>query len=84
LEELQRTQDELAAVAADERKRIDAILAEPRKDILTQMLALHGLFRAGSEGGQFAFATYVVLTLLFMLVDTIPLRMEVFFASQHA
>jgi hypothetical protein len=78
LEELQRTQDELAAVAADERTRIDAILAEPRKDILTQTLALHGLFRAGNEGGQFAFATYVVLTLLFMLVDTIPLIVKFF------
>jgi len=78
LEELQRTQDELAAVARDERTRIDAILAEPRKDILTQTLALHGLFRAGNEGGQFALATYIVLTLLFMLVDTIPLIVKFF------
>ncbi len=78
IEELQRAQDELAAVASEERTRIDAILAEPRKDILTQTLALHGLFRAGSEGGQFALATYVVLTLLFMLVDTIPLIVKFF------
>ncbi|MFN0128599.1 MAG: DUF4407 domain-containing protein [Verrucomicrobiales bacterium] len=78
LEELKRTQDELAAVARDERTRIDAILAEPRKDILTQTLALHALFRAGNEGGQFALATYVVLTLLFMLVDTIPLIVKFF------
>jgi hypothetical protein len=78
LEELQRAQDELAAVASEERTRIDAILAEPRKDILTQTLALHGLFKAGSEGGQFALATYLVLTLLFMLVDTIPLIVKFF------
>ena len=51
---------------------------DPRKDILTQTLALHGLFKAGSEGGQFALATYIVLTLLFMLVDTIPLIVKFF------
>jgi hypothetical protein len=78
LEELDRAQDELAAVASEERVRIDAMIAEPRKDILTQTLALHGLFRAGNEGGQFAFATYVILTLLFMLVDTIPLIVKFF------
>lgn len=78
LEELQRAQDELAAVASEERKRIDAIQAEPRKDILTQTLALHGLFKEGNEGGKFAFGTYIVLTLLFMLVDTIPLVVKFF------
>jgi hypothetical protein len=78
LEELQRAQDELAAVASEERVRIDAMIAEPRKDILTQTLALHGLFKAGSEGGQFAFTTYIILTLLFMLVDTIPLIVKFF------
>lgn len=78
IEELARAQDELAAVTSEERQRIDAILAEPRKDILTQTLALHGLFNGGSEGGRFALATYVVLTLLFMLVDTIPLIVKFF------
>ena len=78
LEDLERAQNELAAVASEERKRLDSIQAEPRKDILTQTLALHGLFRAGSEGGQFALATYLVLTLLFMLVDTIPLIVKFF------
>lgn len=78
LEELKRAQDELAGVAREERERIDAMATAPRKDILTQTLALHGLFRAGNEGGQFAFATYIVLTLLFMLVDTIPLIVKFF------
>lgn len=78
LAELKRAQDELAAVAREERARIDAMTAEPRKDILTQTLALHQLFEAGNEGGQFAFATYIVLTLLFMLVDTIPLIVKFF------
>ena len=76
--EQKAAQAELAAISTEERNRIDAILAEPRKDILTQTLALHGLFKAGSEGGQFALATYVVLTLLFMLVDTIPLIVKFF------
>jgi hypothetical protein len=78
LEELKRAQSELAAVAADERKRLDDLQAEPRKDILTQTLALHTLFRGGNEAGMFAFSTYLVLTLLFMLVDTIPLIVKFF------
>jgi hypothetical protein len=76
--EQKAAQAELAAISTEERNRIDAILAEPRKDILTQTLALHGLFKAGSEGGQFALGTYLVLTLLFMLVDTIPLIVKFF------
>ena len=76
--EFKAAQAELAAVSTEEQKRIADIQAEPRKDILTQTLALHGLFKAGSEGGQFAFATYLVLTLLFMLVDTIPLIVKFF------
>ena len=76
--ELNRVQGELASVAAEESARIGAMRAEPRRDILTQTLALHSLFQAGSEGGQFAFYTYLVLTLLFMLVDTIPLIVKFF------
>ena len=76
--EFKAAQSELAAVSTEERNRIDKMLAEPRNDILRQTLALHSLFKAGSEGGQFAFATYIVLTLLFMLVDTIPLIVKFF------
>lgn len=76
--ELRRVQDELAAVATEEATRLAALRAEPRRDILTQTLALHGLFKQGSQGGQFAFYTYIVLTLLFMLVDTIPLIVKFF------
>jgi len=76
--ELTRTQDELAAVGTEETGRLTAIRAEPRKDILTQTLALHHLFKAGEQGGQFAYYTYIVLTLLFMLVDTIPLIVKFF------
>lgn len=78
LAELERAQNELAGVASEERARLDAIQAEPRKDILTQTLALHSLFGAGNEGGRFALTTYLVLTLLFMLVDTIPLIVKFF------
>ena len=78
LKELDRTQEELGAVSAEEQARITAINEEPRRDILTQTLALHQLFEAGSEGGQFAFYTYIVLTMLFMLVDTIPLIVKFF------
>lgn len=78
LSELQRAQGELAGVAKQETDRINALRAELRHDILTQTLALHALFLAGHQGGQFAFYTYIVLTLLFMLVDTIPLVIKFF------
>jgi hypothetical protein len=78
LKDLERTQEELAAVAQQESDRITAINDEPRRDILTQTLALHRLFEAGNEGGKFAFSTYIVLTMLFMLVDTIPLIVKFF------
>ena len=78
LVELERTQDELAAVGKEETERLAALRAEPRRDILTQTLALHRLFEAGNEGGKFAFSTYIVLTMLFMLVDTIPLIVKFF------
>jgi hypothetical protein len=78
LTELQRVQGELAGVAKQEAERISSIKAELRHDILTQTLALHALFLAGNQGGQFAFYTYIVLILLFMLVDTIPLIIKFF------
>jgi hypothetical protein len=81
LGELARMQEELARVAADERATIDAIRAEPRKDVLTQTLALHQLFENGNKGGQFAYFTYLILTALFMLVDTIPLIVKFFTKS---
>ena len=78
LVELNRVQGELAAVGSEESNRLAALRAEPRRDILTQTLALHALFQAGNQGGQFAFYTYIILTLLFMLVDTIPLMVKFF------
>lgn len=78
LAELQRVQENLAGVSAEESSRLAAIAAEPRRDVLTQTLALHKLFQAGSEGGRFALYTYCILTALFMLVDTIPLIVKFF------
>ena len=77
-EELKRLQGEIATLAGDERVRIDAINAEPRRDILTQTLALHSLFRKGEAGGSFALMAYGILAGLFMLVDTIPLIVKFF------
>lgn len=78
LAELARLQGEIAAIAAQEQERIAAIAAEPRRDILTQTLALHSLFGEGTEGGQFALIAYFVLAGLFMLIDTIPLVVKFF------
>ena len=78
LEQLQNSQNELAAIQTEESARLQALRDEPRRDILTQTLALHDLFKAGDRGGEFAFYTYIILTLLFMLVDTIPLVIKFF------
>jgi len=78
LTELNRVQSELAAVATEESERLESLRAEPRHDILTQTLALHTLFKEGNQGGQFALYTYIVLAMLFMLVDTIPLLVKFF------
>ncbi len=78
LKELDSAQDELARVNAEETARISALGAEPRRDILTQTLALHRLFQAGDRGGRFAIYTYAVLTMLFMVIDTIPLVVKFF------
>ena len=78
LAELGRLQGELAAIGTQEQERIADISAEPRRDILTQTLALHSLFDQGSEGGKFALIAYFVLAGLFMLIDTIPLVVKFF------
>jgi hypothetical protein len=74
--DLKLAQAEVARLADGEQARLASLMAEPRRDLLTQSLALHRLFKAGDQGGQFALGTYVVLVLLFMLVDTIPLMIK--------
>jgi hypothetical protein len=76
--QLKGLHEEVTRLASDEVARIAGIRAEPRRDILTQTLALHHLFDQGAEGGQFALIAYGVLSLLFMLVDTIPLVVKFF------
>jgi hypothetical protein len=76
--QLQNLHAEIGQLVKDEDTRIAGIRAEPRRDILTQTLALHELFESGAQGGMFALVAYLVLTLLFMLVDTIPLVVKFF------
>ncbi len=78
LAELERLRAELINFSAEEKTRVDAMRAEPRRDLLTQTLALHGLFENGEEGGHFALMAYMVLAGLFMLIDTIPLVVKFF------
>lgn len=78
LAELQTAQAEIARRGEEEAARLASLNAEPRRDILTQTLALHKLFQAGDQGGKFAVTTYLVLTLLFILVDTIPVMLKFF------
>lgn len=74
-------QKELARVSAEEATRLQTLRTQERRDILVQTLALHELFESGKESGRFAFWTYVILTCLFMLVDTIPLLVKFFTKS---
>lgn len=76
--QLQNLHLETAQLVKDEDTRIATIRSEPRRDILTQTLALHELFEQGAQGGTFALVAYLVLTMLFMLVDTIPLVVKFF------
>ncbi len=78
LAQLRGLQEESARLSADAEARIAGLRAEPRRDILTQTLALHALFDRGAEGGRFALIAYLVLSALFMLVDTIPLVVKFF------
>ncbi len=78
LQELATVQRALVALADEEAAAVKRLLDEPRRDVLTQTLALHRLFESGKEGGDFARMTYLVLTCLFMLVDTIPLMVKFF------
>jgi hypothetical protein len=99
LEEVQRLHGETATLAQRTGERVTQIQNASRRDILTQTLALHKLFRQGDGAGDFALYAYAVLTALFMLVDTIPLivkfftkagpydtlldRDEILFATEH-
>jgi hypothetical protein len=78
LAQINSLNEEIKRLGTDEEARIAGIRAEPRRDILTQTLALHRLFEDGADGGRFAFIAYAVLSLLFMLVDTIPLVVKFF------
>ena len=78
LAELRRLQTEVSKLSADEQERVAAIRVQPRADLLTQTLALHGLFDHGHVGGHFALMAYLVLAALFMLVDVIPLIVKSF------
>ena len=78
LAQLKRLHEEVAKITEDERSRISQIQAEPRKDILIQTKALHRIFNDKAQGGDFILMAYVILTLLFMLVDTIPLVIKFF------
>lgn len=99
LGEINRLHDETAALTQRTADRVAQIQNASRRDILTQTLALHKLFRQGDGAGDFALYAYAILTALFMLVDTIPLivkfftkagpydtlldRDEILFATEH-
>jgi hypothetical protein len=78
LDEVKRLHGEVAALVQQAGERVAQIQNASRRDILTQTLALHKLFRRGDGAGEFALGAYAILTALFMLVDTIPLIVKFF------
>ncbi len=54
--------------------QIAEIRSKDRLDILTQTLLLHKIFKG--EGGHVALITFAVITLLLMMVDTMPLILK--------
>ncbi len=78
LDEVKRLHGEIATLTQHTGERVMQIQNVSRRDILTQTLALHRLFRQGDGAGEFALGAYAVLTALFMLVDTIPLIVKFF------
>ena len=79
-QELMRLRAEATQMAQDAQSEVEMLQSQRRGDLLTQTLALHRLFVKGEEGGKFALIVYVVLALLFMVVDTIPIVVKFFSA----
>ncbi|MDF1816318.1 MAG: DUF4407 domain-containing protein [Verrucomicrobiales bacterium] len=63
--------NEIAAQEADKERLPTMIQPVPLPaDLITRTLALHRLF--AKEGGHFALLAYIVLSLVFVIMDTIP------------
>jgi hypothetical protein len=78
LEEIGRLRGELAAVESQQLEELKKVREDSRWDILTQTLALHTVFEFKDGRGQFALTAYIILTVLFVVVDTIPLVVKFF------
>lgn len=76
--ELDRMREEADQLSADTRERIDGLKSESRADLMTQTIVLHDIFHRPDGGGHFALTVYVVIVLLFVLIDTIPLVVKFF------
>ena len=76
LDELNRRRRELDDLTALELKRMDDLRNNPRRDMLTQTLAMHHLFEHPDAGGDFALIAYLVLAGLFLAIDTMPILVK--------
>jgi hypothetical protein len=76
LGELTRLRKELDDLSDQERSRVEDLRSNPRRDMLTQTLALHHLFEDPTKGGHFALIAYLVLAGLFLAIDTMPILVK--------
>lgn len=76
--ELERLRGEAGELSNYAGEKVNKAENQAMGDILQRTLALHGLFH--QEGGTFALVVYVIITLLFSTIDTVPLIAK-FFSS---
>ncbi|RFC44016.1 MAG: protein of unknown function DUF4407/DUF4407 [Verrucomicrobia bacterium] len=74
--ELDRVRRELEELTTQELKVMNDLRTNPRRDMLSQSMALHHLFEHPELGGEVAWIAYVVLAALFLAIDTMPILVK--------
>lgn len=74
--ETERIQRELDDLTTQELKVMNDLRTNPRRDMLSQSMALHHLFEHPELGGEVAWIAYVVLAALFLAIDTMPILVK--------
>lgn len=76
--QIAQLREEATALASSEADRIAEIESESRSDLMSRTMALHDLFTRPESGGGFALTVYLILTGLFVAIDTLPLVTKFF------
>jgi len=74
--ELDRQRRDLEELTAQELEVMNDLRTNPRRDMLSQSMALHHLFEHPELGGEVALVAYLVLAALFLAIDTMPILVK--------